>query len=220
MREEEMERIVHSYSTMLLRFSMHHVKEEAQAQDIVQNVFMKYMEKQPDFIDEEHEKAWLLRVASNMCKDYLGHWWNRKRNHLTVNDTQFIEKAKTTSSVLEEVRKLSFHQRNAVFLFYFEGYSMKEIAQIFHVKEGTVSSWLTRARKQLRKQMEEEVLYDESLPKFEGYSMKEIAQIFHVKEGTVSSWLTRARKQLRKQMEEEVLYDESLPKGSRTDLRK
>ena len=165
MREEEMERIVHSYSTMLLRFSMHHVKEEAQAQDIVQNVFMKYMEKQPDFIDEEHEKAWLLRVASNMCKDYLGHWWNRKRNHLTVNDTQFIEKAKTTSSVLEEVRKLSFHQRNAVFLFYFEGYSMKEIALIFHVKEGTVSSWLTRARKQLRKQMEEEVLYDESLPK-------------------------------------------------------
>ena len=165
MREEEMERIVHSYSTMLLRFSMHHVKEEAQAQDIVQNVFMKYMEKQPVFIDEEHEKAWLLRVASNMCKDYLGHWWNRKRNHLTVNDTQFIEKAKTTSSVLEEVRKLSFHQRNAVFLFYFEGYSMMEIAQIFHVKEGTVSSWLTRARKQLRKQMEEEVLYDESLPK-------------------------------------------------------
>ena len=165
MREEEIERIVHSYSTMLLRFSMHHVKEEAQAQDIVQNVFMKYMEKQPVFIDEEHEKAWLLRVASNMCKDYLGHWWNRKRNHLTVNDTQFIEKAKTTSSVLDEVRKLSFHQRNAVFLFYFEGYSMKEIAQIFHVKEGTVSSWLTRARKQLRKQMEEEVLYDESLTK-------------------------------------------------------
>ena len=165
MREEEIERIVHSYSTMLLRFSMHHVKEEAQAQDIVQNVFMKYMEKQPVFIDEEHEKAWLLRVASNMCKDYLGHWWNRKRNHLTVNDTQFIEKAKTTSSVLDEVRKLSFHQRNAVFLFYFYGYSMKEIAQIFHVKEGTVSSWLTRARKQLRKQMEEEVLYDESLPK-------------------------------------------------------
>ena len=82
-----------------------------------------------------------------------------------MNDTQFIEKAKTTSSVLDEVRKLSFHQRNAVFLFYFEGYSMKEIAQIFHVKEGTVSSWLTRARKQLRKQMEEEVLYDESLPK-------------------------------------------------------
>ena len=72
MREEEIERIVHSYSTMLLRFSMHHVKEEAQAQDIVQNVFMKYMEKQPVFIDEEHEKAWLLRVASNMCKDYLG----------------------------------------------------------------------------------------------------------------------------------------------------
>ena len=123
--------------------------ERAQAQDIVQNVFMKYMEKQPDFIDEEHEKAWLLRVASNMCKDYLGHWWNRKRNHLTVNDTQFIEKAKTTSSVLEEVRKLSFHQRNAVFLFYFEGYSMKEIAQIFHVKRRTVS-WLTRARKQLK----------------------------------------------------------------------
>lgn len=89
MREEEIERIVHSYSTMLLRFSMHHVKEEAQAQDIVQNVFMKYMEKQPVFIDEEHEKAWLLRVASNMCKDYLGHWWNRKRNHLTVNDTQY-----------------------------------------------------------------------------------------------------------------------------------
>ena len=125
----------------------------------------RYLKRKPSFKSLEHEKAWLLRVASNMCKDYLGHWWNRKRNHLTVNDTQFIEKAKTTSSVLDEVRKLSFHQRNAVFLFYFEGYSMKEIAQIFHVKEGTVSSWLTRARKQLRKQMEEEVLYDESLPK-------------------------------------------------------
>lgn len=165
MREEDIERVVHTYSTMLLRFTMHHVKEEAQAQDIVQNVFLKYMEKQPAFIDEEHEKAWLLRVASNMCKDFLRHWWNRKRKIISMNDTQFVMKMENEYSVLEEVRKLSFHQRNAIYLFYFEDYSMKEIAQIFHVKEGTVSSWLTRARKHLRKQMEGEELYDEALSK-------------------------------------------------------
>ena len=165
MEKKHIDDIIKKYGNLLYRAVYVQVGNRHDTQDILQEAFIRYLEKAPVFADEEHEKAWLLRVASNMCKDYLGHWWNRKRNHLTVNDTQFIEKAKTTSSVLDEVRKLSFHQRNAVFLFYFEGYSMKEIAQIFHVKEGTVSSWLTRARKQLRKQMEEEVLYDESLPK-------------------------------------------------------
>ena len=71
----DIERIVETYSDLLLRLAIHHVKNMAEAQDVVQDVFLKYMKKNPKFDSLDHEKAWFYRVCINRCKDYQRHWW-------------------------------------------------------------------------------------------------------------------------------------------------
>lgn len=143
------EDVVDKYSHMLLCIALHHVKNDAQAQDIVQETFIRYLHKAPKFHDMSHEKAWLIRVASCLCKDYLKHWWFQKRSDVPI-ESMIIEHNEETYELLEVVKQLSFHQRNAIYLYYYEDMSVKEIANIYHVSENTVSSWLFRARKKLK----------------------------------------------------------------------
>ena len=147
----EIERIVETYSDTLLRLAMHHVNNLAEAQDVVQDVYLKYMKKHPAFNDFEHERAWLMRVCITRCKDYHRHWWQLKRSE-APNDIK-DEDHSNDFVLLDEVKKLNFHERNAIYLYYYEQYSVKEIAAIFETKENTVSSWLHRARKQLKEQL-------------------------------------------------------------------
>lgn len=149
--EREIERIVETYSNALLRIALHHVNNYAQAQDIVQDVFLKLVNKSPDFVDAEHEKAWLFRVAINQCMDFKRSWWNKKRSEYANED--YTGKEDVRYEVLDEVKKLPFHYRNAIYLFYYEELSTKQIADICKVKENTVSSWLFRGKKQLKKQL-------------------------------------------------------------------
>lgn len=150
---EEIERVVETCSDSLLRLAMHHVQNIAEAQDIVQDVMVKYMHETAVFKTAEHEKAWLLRVTVNRCKDYHRHWWQRSRSDMPE---QIPVVSKDRYPILDEVRLLPFHERNAIYLYYFEEMSIKEIAEILQSKEGTVSSWLTRGRKRLREQLKGE----------------------------------------------------------------
>ena len=150
----EIERIVETYSDGLIRLAMHHVKNITEAQDVVQDVFLKYMKKQPSFASNEHEKAWFYRVCINRCKDYQRHWWQKNRSDIDYESV--ISRKEEDIDLLEEIRKLNFHERNAIYLFYYEQYSTKEIAQIYHVKENTVSSWLHRAKQKLKNQLKGE----------------------------------------------------------------
>ena len=147
--KREIDNIVEQYGNTLYKLAMHHVHNHSIAEDIVQDTFMKYLYKAPEFNDVQHEKAWLLRVASQLCKDYLKHWWLKKRTHIAYEELA-IEGDSETYELLEVVRQLPFHQRNAVYLYYYEDMSVREIADIYHVKESTVSSWLFRARKKLK----------------------------------------------------------------------
>lgn len=149
---QEIEHVVETYSDTLLRLAMHHVSDIAQAQDIVQDVFIKYIKSNKDFIDIEHEKAWLLRVTINTCNDYHKHWWQKKRSPFPINAST---NKQNDSNILEEIKKLSKNQRNAIYLFYYEEMSTKEIASLFKVKEGTVSSWITRGRQKLKTILEQ-----------------------------------------------------------------
>lgn len=156
--QKDIERVVETYSDTLLRIAMHHVKSYAQAQDIVQDVFLKYVNTASNFVDENHEKAWFMRVTINLCKDNQRHWWNKKRSEYAIENMEYIESASNRSEysfvLLEEVKKLPFHYRNAIYLFYYEQLSTKQIAAICNVKEGTVSSWLHRGKKCLKKQLQ------------------------------------------------------------------
>lgn len=152
--KREIDYVIEEYGDLLMRIAMLHVSHYAQAQDIVQDAFIKYIYKAPEFRDHKHEKAWLIRVTTNLCKDYLKHWRNNKR--IELSEEYVIPSIDDNYQLLEIVKQLPFHHRNAVYLYYYEKMSIKEIAEVFHVKESTVSSWLFRSRKRLKKLLEGE----------------------------------------------------------------
>ena len=144
----EIERVVNEYATMLLRVAYSQLNNRAEAEDTVQEVLLKYMAKAPVFQSEEHEKAWLLRVTVNHCKNHLASAWFRKRADLDEGipalDNEELE-------VVSAVAALPAKYRAVVHLYYFEGYSTKEIAEILHSRPNSVSSRLSRARALLAK---------------------------------------------------------------------
>ena len=140
---------------MLLRVAYSQLNNRTEAEDAVQEVLLKYMEKAPVFQSEEHEKAWLLRVTINHCKNHLASAWFRKRADLDEGipalDNEELE-------VVSAVAALPAKYRAVVHLYYFEGYSTKEIAEILHSRPNTVSSRLSRARALLAKALKEEIV--------------------------------------------------------------
>ena len=151
----EIERVVNEYATMLLRVAYSQLNNRTEAEDAVQEVLLQYMEKAPVFQSEEHEKAWLLRVTINHCKNHLASAWFRKRADLDEGipalDNEELE-------VVSAVAALPAKYRAVVHLYYFEGYSTKEIAEILHSRPNTVSSRLSRARALLAKALKEEIV--------------------------------------------------------------
>ena len=151
----EIERVVNEYATMLLRVAYSQLNNRTEAEDAVQEVLLKYMEKAPVFQSEEHEKAWLLRVTVNHCKNHLASAWFRKRADLDEGipalDNEELE-------VVSAVAALPAKYRAVVHLYYFEGYSTKEIAEILHSRPNTVSSRLSRARALLANALKEEIV--------------------------------------------------------------
>ena len=151
----EIERVVNEYATMLLRVAYAQLNNRAEAEDTVQEVLLKYMEKAPIFQSEEHEKAWLLRVTVNHCKNHLASAWFRKRADL---DEGIPALDNAELEVVSAVAALPAKYRAVVHLYYFEGYSTKEIAEILHSRPNTVSSRLSRARALLAKALKEEIV--------------------------------------------------------------
>lgn len=151
----EVERVVDEYATMLLRVAYSQLNNRAEAEDAVQEVLLKYMEKAPTFQSEGHEKAWLLRVTINHCKNHLASAWFRKRADL---DEGIPALDNAEREVVSAVAALPVKYRAVVHLYYFEGYSTKEIADILHSRPNTVSSRLSRARALLAKALKEEIV--------------------------------------------------------------
>lgn len=154
----KIEYYVEEYSDMLLRIAIHHVNNESEAEDIAQGVFLKLIEKCPDFQDKSHEKAWLIRVTVNLCKDYFRTSWYRKI--LPLNDTLSYINDDEEDITLNYVKKLPTNQRNAIYLYYYEELSVDEIARILSVKSNTVMSWLHRGRGKLKTLLKGEVEYE------------------------------------------------------------
>ena len=145
-------RIVETYSDMLLRIALNRVKSIPAAEDIVQTVFERLMRRRPIFESREHEKAWLIRTAVNLCLTDLRTESRRGSVPLDENAAENCEE--DTSEVLEAVQTLPTQDRYAVYLYYYEGYGVKEIGKILKEPEGTVSSRLSRARKKLKTLLE------------------------------------------------------------------
>ena len=152
-KDEYIHKLIDKYSDMLIRITFLHMKNRSDAEDIVQDVFMKLVENPRLFENSDHEKAWLIRVTINLCKDRLKMAWFRKRIKLEENCYSTSTKK---SNVLSAVMELPTKYRSIILLFYFESYSIKEIAKIIGVREGTVGSQLHRARKILEITLKED----------------------------------------------------------------
>lgn len=140
------QRIVETYSDTVIRIAYQNTANRSDAEDIAQEVFIRFM-REKAFNDEEHIKAWLIRVTINLCKDLKKSFWHRKTVPINETPHPFSD---THISVMEEIWKLPGNYRNTIYLYYYEGYTVPEIAEILRKKENTVSSWLTRARKKLK----------------------------------------------------------------------
>ena len=141
------------YCDMVYRICMLYLKNESDARDGLQDIFLKMWEKQPVFENASHEKAWLIRVAINVCKDFQKSFWQKKTVGLD-------ETAELTVGVIEDavrlidVFELSPKNRTVLQLYYYEGYSVTEISKILKISVNGVTSRLSRARSKLKLEME------------------------------------------------------------------
>lgn len=125
------------------------MKNPAEAEDMVQDTFLRLLSTGKRFENERHEKAWLIVTASNLCKDSLKKWWRRNEN---IDDYASLPQSggDRDNTVLEAILALQTDYKTAVYLYYYEGYTTAEIAAHLNCPEATVRSRLSRARKQLR----------------------------------------------------------------------
>lgn len=149
---KNIDEIVHCYSDTLIRVAVNHTKNLSDAEDMVQDVYLRLMRYKGTFLDEQHLKAWLIRVTINRCKDHFKSSWFKKR--VAMPEDLLLE-APLESGVFEEIFELETMDRTIVYLHYYEGYSIKEISEILKKKPNTIGSRLQRARKKLKHILEE-----------------------------------------------------------------
>lgn len=146
------ERIVQSYADLVFRIAFHYMGNRADAEDIVHDVLLKWLEQTPAFSGQEHEKAWFIRVAINACKDRKRSAYRRKTVGLDAcRDVVCMPE----SSLIQELISLPADDRTVLYLHYYEGYSIKEIARIVKKSDRAVQSRLYRARQKLKERLEE-----------------------------------------------------------------
>lgn len=139
---------VRNHSKTVARAAFAYLKNTADAEDITQEVFLALLEKRPAFENEEHLKAWLLRVAVNKSKNTLkSGWFSRTQPLYEALPDLSPEENETLSCVLS----LDEKYRIPIHLFYYEGYSIEEIAGILHLKPATVGTRLARGRAMLKR---------------------------------------------------------------------
>ena len=163
--EERIDFLLETYGTTILRIAYTYVKNLQDAEDVVQETFLKYLEHLPKFESSAHEKAWLLRVAINISKNKCKSAWSRLRvDHeevFTIQGTKEVgyEQVEWKSEVLQAVLSLPLKYRAVIHLYYYEDYSIQEIATCLGKNKNTIKSLLNRGRERLKRTLEEEYDY-------------------------------------------------------------
>lgn len=158
---DEKEKIINEavdvYFDMLVRIAYQYTRNLSDAEDIAQDTFLKLLEEKK-VMNDVYLKAWLIRVTINSCKDLKKSAWHRRTQPMDLSVLQIS--APEEQAVMEEIWDLPENYRNVIYLYYYEGYTVPEIASIIGKSVNTVSSWLTRGRKKLKLIIEEENEYE------------------------------------------------------------
>ena len=144
--------VVEKYSNMLMQIVYQRTFNKSESEDIVQDAFIKLVKNTNKIKDEGHLKYWLIKVTINLCNDYNKSFWNKNTSGLDESLSQFDEEE---TLIFKEINKLKPTYRDIIYLYYYQGYKIKEISIILKMKENTVSSNLTRAREKLKIILEE-----------------------------------------------------------------
>lgn len=145
---EQFEEIYEKYSNTLYRLALTHLLSKEDAEDVVHDVFMKYINSTPRFFGEEHEKAWFIRVTVNQCHDAA----RRRiiRTHAPLEDAVNLASEMGAGEVTEAVLGLDDTYKTPILLHYYEGYSVEECARILRISVSAVKMRLARAREKLK----------------------------------------------------------------------
>jgi len=152
----DMETLVHTYGNILYRLCLVMLRNESDAEDAVQETFIKYLQKAPQFEESEHEKAWLITVATNQCRDML-----RFRKRHPQIDPKLLQELSVNSSesgILEALLSLPEKFRLVLILYYVEEYPIDEIAKIIGKTASAVKMRLQKGRKLLEETYRKEYL--------------------------------------------------------------
>lgn len=149
---------VDCYGNAMYRIACSYCRCHADAEDIVQSAFEKLLMTKTEFQDEQHLKKWLIRVTVNEARNLCNSFWKKHmvswENSKTIQAYDFSYPEH--SELYEAVLKLPVKYRSVVHLYYYEDYSVKEIAQILRLRETTVQTQLMRARKKLKMMLKED----------------------------------------------------------------
>ena len=150
---QKAEYFFNAFGNSVLRLAYSYLHNTEDSEEVLQETLIKYMTSAPPFESDEHAKAWLLRVASNLSKNRIRY--DRRRKTDDLNEELVAEGRDDLSFVWEAVRSLKPAQREAIHLFYQEGYSTGEIAKILGRNENSVRSDLKRGREALKTMLKE-----------------------------------------------------------------
>lgn len=149
----DLDSLFQTYGDMVYRLALVRTRSAADAEDVVQDVFLRCLKNKPSFESAEHQKAWLIKVTVNCSKTLLGSAFRRHSVPEDATGELASEDEMPDSTVYDAVMKLPEKYRTAIHLYYYEEYSVKDIAAVMRTTESTVKSWLHRARGMLKEEL-------------------------------------------------------------------
>ncbi|MCR4615598.1 MAG: RNA polymerase sigma factor [Clostridiales bacterium] len=149
--DKEFSEIYNRHVDTVYRVCFMFLKNEHDTEDAVQDTFIKLMNYKGEFESEEHEKAWLIRTASNHCRDILKHFWRKTVSLEVVGESEDEEdKSFEVDETLEKVLALPDKYKTVIYLYYYEGYKTYEIAEMIGRPDATVRGYLRKGRELLK----------------------------------------------------------------------
>ena len=155
-KENEIIEIYERNVDMVYRICYSFLKNTTDTEDMVQNTFIKILDQSVVFESTEHEKAWLIVTAKNLCKNHLKHWWQKRENiEDEINIVQMDKKEE--GEVLKSVMKLPEKYRITLYLYYYEGYDSNEIGKMMDKPPSTIRNYLKRGRDRLKEMIGDDI---------------------------------------------------------------
>lgn len=152
---DEIVNIYNRHVNMIYKICLMYLKNIPDAEDALQNIFIKLIKDNIRFKNPEHEKSWLIVTSQNHCKNVLKHWWKKKRVDSESIIEPSYEQDMENDNIWQQILLLPRKYKIVIYLYYYEGYKADEISEILGINSSTIRSQLSTARKKLKIILEE-----------------------------------------------------------------